>query len=231
MRIEGNDAVVEYCHFHDLVQESDDQGALDMFYNYSYRGNVIRYNLWEEIRGGSLNGSAGVRLDDMISGQKIYGNIFRNVGGVHFGAVQIHGGKDNLVENNVIFNCNIGVSFSPWGQSRWDEALKREEVERKIHVEVDIDSPLYREHYPELKESILANVDRNFVRNNLIIGCRRMFYNDKGQNYFKNNHGISIGEDPVTESLKYYLSPKVLASFGLQPIPYEEIGPEGARLF
>ncbi len=227
MRIEGNDVVIEYCHFHDLVKESDDQGALDIFYNYGYRGNVIRFNLWENIRGGSLHGSAGVRLDDMISGQSIYGNVFNNVGGVHFGAVQIHGGKDNLVENNVIYNCNFGVSFSPWGQARWDEALTREEVQKKIHGEVDIDSSLYRERYPELKGDIHANVDRNIVRNNLIVGCRRMFYDDKGQNYLQNNHGISIGEDPVTESLEYYLSPEVLAKYGLKPIPFKEIGPKG----
>ncbi|MBR7003391.1 MAG: right-handed parallel beta-helix repeat-containing protein [Bacteroidales bacterium] len=227
MRIEGNDVVIEYCHFHDLVKESDDQGALDIFYNYGYRGNVIRFNLWENIRGGSLHGAAGVRLDDMISGQSIYGNIFNNVGGVHFGAVQIHGGKDNLVENNVIYNCNFGVSFSPWGQARWDEALTREEVQKKIHGEVDIDSSLYKERYPELKGDIHANVDRNIVRNNLVVGCRRMFYDDKGQNYLQNNHGISIGEDPVTESLEYYLSPEVLAKYGLKPIPFNEIGPKG----
>lgn len=227
MRIEGNDVVIEYCHFHDLVKESDDQGALDIFYNYGYRGNVIRFNLWENIRGGSLHGAAGVRLDDMISGQSIYGNIFNNVGGVHFGAVQIHGGKDNLVENNVIYDCNFGVSFSPWGQARWDEALTREEVQKKIHGEVDIDSSLYKERYPELKGDIHANVDRNIVRNNLIVGCRRMLYDDKGQNYLQNNHGISIGEDPVTESLEYYLSPEVLAKYGLKPIPFKEIGPKG----
>ncbi|MBP5486334.1 MAG: right-handed parallel beta-helix repeat-containing protein [Bacteroidales bacterium] len=226
MRIEGNDTVIEYCHFHDLVKESDDQGALDMFYNYGYRGNVIRFNLWENIRGGSIHGSAGVRLDDMISGQYIYGNIFRNVGGVHFGAVQIHGGKDNLVENNLIYDCNFGVSFSPWGQSRWDEALEREEVQKKIHGEVDIESSLYKERYPELNGDIHANVDRNIVRNNLIVGCRRMFYDDKGQNYLQNNHGISIGEDPVTESLEYYLLPEVLAKYGLKPIPFKEIGPK-----
>lgn len=227
MRIEGNDVVIEYCHFHDLVKESDDQGALDIFYNYGYRGNVIRFNLWENIRGGSLHGAAGVRLDDMISGQSIYGNIFNNVGGVHFGAVQIHGGKDNLVENNIIYNCNFGVSFSPWGQARWDEALTRDEVQKKIHGEVDIDSSLYKERYPELKGDIHANVDRNIVRNNLVVGCRRMFYDDKGQNYLQNNHGISIGEDPVTESLEYYLSPEVLAKYGLKPIPFNEIGPKG----
>ena len=232
MRFEGNDIVVEYCHFHDLVQESDDQGAIDIFYNYGYRGNVIRYNLLENIRGGSLHGSAGVRFDDMISGQKVYGNIFRNVGGGHFGGVQIHGGKDNVVENNLFYNCNIGVSFSPWGQAHWDEALTREEVVKRLYEEVDIDSPLYRERYPELAGDIHSNVDRNIIRNNLMVGCGRMFYDEKGQNSIINNSALSTGEDAeLSKPLEYYLSPEVLASFGLKPIPYKEIGPEGSRLF
>jgi len=74
------------------------------------------------------------------------------------------------------------------------------------------------------------HVDRNIIRNNIAVGCRRMFYDEKGQNLLENNHGISIGEDPVTESLGYYLSPEVLAGFGLKPIPYKEIGPEGSVL-
>ena len=230
MRIDGSEALVEFNHFHDLVRESDDQGGLDMFYNYGYRGVVVRYNLWENILGGSLHGAAGVRFDDMISGQTVYGNIFRNVGAVHFGAVQIHGGKDNVVENNVFFHCNIGVSFSPWGQAVWDRALERDEVVSQLHDEIDIDGPLYTGRYPDLMVDIHDHVDRNIIRNNIAVGCRRMFYDENGQNFLENNHGISIGEDPVTESLGYYLSPEVLAGFGLKPIPYKQIGPEGSVL-
>lgn len=229
LNLGGNDIIVEYNYFHDLVQESDDQGGIDIFYNYSYRGIVVRYNLWENILGGSLHGSAGVRFDDMISGQEVYGNIFKNVGGVHFGGVQIHGGKDNIVDNNVFYDCNIGVSFSPWGRDRWEEALTRPEVVKRLYEDVDINGELFRSRYPGLAESIHSNVDRNIIVNNLMVGCRAMFYDNKGQNYMKNNHGISIGEDPVTESLEYYLNPEVLKSFGLKPIPYKEIGLEGRK--
>ncbi|MBO6249711.1 MAG: right-handed parallel beta-helix repeat-containing protein [Bacteroidales bacterium] len=229
LNLGGNDILVEYNYFHDLVQESDDQRGIDIFYNYSLRGVVVRYNLWENIRGGSLHGSAGVRFDDMISGQLVYGNIFKNVGGGHFGGVQIHGGKDNVVENNLFYNCNIGVSFSPWGQEKWEEALTRPEVIKKLYEDVDINGNLYRSRYPDLAKDIHSDVDRNIIVNNLMVGCRGMFYDDKGQNYMKNNHGISIGENPVMESLEYYLDPKVLESFGLKPIPFREIGMDGRR--
>ena len=223
--LNANDVTIEYNHFHDLVTESDDQGAIDIYYNYSFRGILIRYNLWENITGGSLHGSAGVRFDDMISGQTVYGNIFRNVGGVHFGGVQIHGGKDNVVENNVFYECNLAVSFSPWGQEKWEGALQDEITRKRLYEEVDITGPLYVGRYPELAKDIHSDVDRNIIRNNLVVGCRDMFYRENGNNTLQGNVGLSMGDDPMPpKPLEYYLSPEVLARFGLQPVPFEEIG-------
>ena len=231
MRIDGSEALVELNHFHDLVRESDDQGGIDMYYNYGYRGVVIRYNLWEDILGGSLCGAAGVRFDDMISGQVVYGNIFRNVGAVHFGAVQIHGGKDNVVDNNIFYRCHFGVSFSPWSQEGWDKALEREEVKNQLHSDIDIDGALYTGRYPDLKVDIHKNVNRNIIRNNLAVGCKKMFNDERGVNLLQNNSALFMGESAEKiKSLEYYLDPEVLAGFGLKPIPYKEIGPEGSDL-
>ena len=227
MRIDGSETLIEFNHFHDLVKESDDQGGIDMFYNYGYRGVVIRYNLWEDILGGSVCGAAGVRFDDMISGQLVYGNIFRNVGAVHFGAVQIHGGKDNLVENNVFYNCRAGVSFSPWSQESWDRQLDGETVRDQLHGDIDIDGQLYQERYPELKVDIRDHVNRNIIRNNLAVGCQELFHNEKGFNLLQNNSALFLGGSAELEkSLEYYLAPEILAGFGLKPIPYKEIGPK-----
>ena len=44
LRVEGNEHVIEYNEISDVVNESDDQGGLDMWYNLSYQGNIIRYN-------------------------------------------------------------------------------------------------------------------------------------------------------------------------------------------
>ena len=228
MRIDGSCALVEYNHFHDLVKESDDQGGIDMFFNYGYRGVVIRYNFWENILGGSLHGAAGVRFDDMISGQLVYGNIFRNVGALHFGAVQIHGGKDNVVDNNVFYKCHVGVSFSPWTQKSWDSQLASEQVRMQLHEDIDIDGPLYRERYPALNEDIHGNLNRNFIKNNLAVGCPKMFNNEQGYNVLQNNSALFMGESAESiKPLEYFLSPEVLAAFGLQPIPYRNIGPYG----
>lgn len=86
MRIEGNDHLIELNLIRKVVEESDDQGGIDMFGNPLYRGVVIRWNRWSDIRGGTHNGAAGVRLDDMISGIVVHGNLFERRGAVALGA-------------------------------------------------------------------------------------------------------------------------------------------------
>jgi len=143
MRLEGNDFTIEYNEISQVVNESDDQGALDMWYNPSYRGVSIRFNRWSDITGGTHSGAAGVRLDDMISGVTIYGNIFERCGARLFGGVQIHGGKDNLVENNLFIQCNAAVTFHVLDEKRWLEQLDSPEMKEQIFREVDIRSPFY----------------------------------------------------------------------------------------
>jgi len=222
MRMEGNDFTIEFNEISHVVNESDDQGALDMWYNPSYRGVVVRYNHWSDITGGTHSGAAGVRLDDMISGVLIFGNIFERTGSVIFGGVQIHGGKDNLVENNLFYNCLAAVSFSRWGENRWHKELDTLLIREKIFKEVDILSPIYQSKYPELK-TLRENADVNTVKNNLIVDCKNQF--------LRNKAGVQILENnPVLESggktLEECCATEFLNKYGLKPIPYQQIGPK-----
>lgn len=222
MRLEGNDFTIEYNEVSHVVNESDDQGAVDIFYNPSYRGINIRFNRWSDISGGTHSGAAGVRLDDMISGVTISGNIFERCGAALFGGVQIHGGKDNLVENNLFYACLAAVSFSRWGEKRWLEQLDTPVMKAKLYSDVDIDSPLYLNKYPELK-TIRENADVNTVKNNLIVDCKNEF--------LRNKAGIQVLENnPVLQAngkkAEAFCTSKILKKYGLQPIPVEKIGPK-----
>jgi hypothetical protein len=221
MRLEGNDFLIEYNQISHVVSESDDQGGIDIFYNPSYQGIVIRYNHWSDITGGTRHGAAGVRLDDMISGVHIYGNIFERCGALHFGGVQIHGGKDNVVENNLFYKCFAAVSFSPWGEERWLRQLDSPVIKTKIHEEVNINSPVYLEKYPLLKD-LRLDPDKNIVVNNLIVDCKNMFLRNNNSQIFRNNYSI----DSENRSIEAFCSPEILKNYGLQPIPINEIGPK-----
>ena len=142
MRIEGNDHLVEFNQVDHVVQESDDQGGIDMWGNPSYRGVVIRFNRWQDIGGGEIPcGQAGIRFDDAISGILVYGNLFERTSNGHFGGVQIHGGQNNIIDNNVFVGCRYGISFSSWGQKRWEEYLQRSHIQNLLYTDVNIRLP------------------------------------------------------------------------------------------
>lgn len=225
--VNANDVLIEYNHFSDLVRESDDQGGIDMYFDYSLRGLVIRYNYWENILGGTNHGAAAIRFDDIISGEKIYGNVFVNCGSKRFGAVQIHGGKDNYVENNLFYNCHAAVSFSPWTRKYWNERLDMEVSKQRMYEAVDINSELYQTRYPELKNDLHANLNVNYINNNLLVGCTRDIIHKSPkeekmdvQSILKDNVNLESAE----KDLAYYLQDSVLKSHGLKPIPFSEIG-------
>lgn len=219
MRLDGNDMLVEYNEVSFVVNESDDQGAVDMFYNPAYRGNVFRYNYWSDVSGGTKHGAAGIRLDDMISGTLIYGNVFEKCGVLDFGAVQIHGGKENIIDNNVFYNCHAAVSFSPWSDDRWLKELESDRMKKMLYEDVDINSPVYVSRYPELKK-IREGLFENTVSNNLIVDCKKDYRKlDKRQTLI-NNHVISSGG----KNLRQLCEAKLLSQYNIKPIPLAEIG-------
>jgi len=188
MRIEGNDHLVEYNLGEFLVQESDDQGAIDMWSNASYRGCVMRYNHWRDVSGGDVPcGQGGIRFDDAISGMVVYGNIFERTSNGHFGGVQIHGGHMNIIDNNIFIDCNHAVSFSPWSLERFQKYIN-EGINAKLYKEVNIDLPPYSDRYPSLKA--LKDDSRHNISSvwrNIITGTDTPFYHaPKGTDFCDN---------------------------------------------
>ncbi len=222
LRIEGNDVDIAYNQCFDLVRESDDQGGLDIFYNYSYRRVNLYYNHWKNILGGMYAGAAAIRFDDLISGHVVYGNVMERCGGGNFGGVQINGGKDIWISNNVFWDCQYAISCNAWDESGWKS--KYEGQKDKVEA-VNALGPIYRMHYPELGEPNDANLGRNYASDNLVIGARNL--HKGGERFiFENNTLLKLEEAPGLESV---LKDAYLENFGLQPIPFDEIGPKANR--
>jgi hypothetical protein len=222
IRLEGNDHLLEFNDIHHVVLETDDQGGLDMHYNPTYRGNVLRHNFWHDIGSGGVPcGQAGVRLDDAICGVLIYGNVFHRCSHALFGGVQIHGGKENVLDNNLFVDCDYAVSFSPWGANRWKTFLG--EAARSGRL---ITNELYFGRYPALTR-LGENADVNSVWRNLVVNCGGLLTRDRGIQDVMDN--LLVGGDPGfvdAARLNFALKPdaRVFAQFGFRPIPFEEIG-------
>jgi hypothetical protein len=189
-----------------------------MFGNPLYRGVVIRWNRWSDIGGGTQHGAAGVRLDDMISGVAVYGNIFERCGAVNFGGVQIHGGKENLVEGNLFIDCLAGLSFSRWNEKRWLESIER--------FLPQASKVPYANRYPELA-SLKTNPNVNLICRNVFAGCDSTFLRDgKVQKVALNGVTSQTQEIPDTGSGRSFAADVALfKSLLFEPIPLDEIGP------
>ena len=107
---EGYDNVIEYNEIRHFGLSTNLPGGI---YAYALKrpesvgGTVIRFNKIADAVGYGMespgkwgpNPGWGIWLDDMISNTAIYGNVLvRNLRG----GVVLHGGKDNVIENNIM---------------------------------------------------------------------------------------------------------------------------------
>ena len=228
MRVEGNDHVIEFNEIHEMVRESDDQGGLDMFANPSFRGVVIRYNYWHDIGTPYATpcGQAGIRLDDAISGIWIYGNVFRKCSNSAFGAIQLHGGKDDVIVNNVFADCLFGISFSGWGPDAWKRFLDSGGVQQQLHGEVEISQPPYSTKYPALAR-IYENEGVHQIWRNVAFSCGTFLTRDRGiQDLMDNQTTLTDPgfEDATKGDFRLTADSALLKTPGWRPIPFSEIG-------
>jgi len=226
LRVEGNEHLIEFNEVFQVVLESDDQGAVDMFGNPTYRGVIYRYNYWHHL--GTWDGTgdtshtqrAGIRLDDAICGVWIYGNIFQrcSTGKTHFGGVQIHGGKENVVERNLFIDTAAAVSFTPWGDTRW-----RGFVEKALDAP-NIDRNLYLARYPSLA-SLAEGHDLNRVRSNVTLRCPTLSLRAPPGTAWIDNRELGAQSDlPEGPDGRIQWNEESAARLNLAHIPFAKMG-------
>jgi hypothetical protein len=228
IRVEGYEHVVEWNEIHSVVYEADDQAGIDIYGNPAYRGIILRYNFWHHIGSGHhVAGQSGIRLDDFISRVLMYGNVFYRASGGRFGGIQIHGGKDNIADNNLLVDCKYAFSFSPWGTARWQARLASEQTRAVIRRGgVDVRNPPHSTRYPDLAH-MQRDADRNFVWRNAVARCGRFSVRERGVNQLVDN--VAFGSDPgfaAPGRRDFRLLPDstLYRRFGFRPIPFEQIG-------
>lgn len=173
--IAGNDHMIEGNELYDLCLVASDCGAVYSGRDWSFRGNQLRFNRIHDIPGYGLsraderaatvqysspNVAVGIYLDDAVSGFNVYGNVLYRIG--RYG-IQIGGGRDNLVTNNVIVDAFPALVVDErWATYRWtmnSEALQR----------VPYDRPPWSIRYPRLAAPMrnLKWPEGNEIRHNV----------------------------------------------------------------
>ena len=111
MGFRGNEHVIEYNEIHSVCYESNDAGAIYTGRDWTFRGNVLRYNYMHHLCGFQGRGCNGIYLDDQMSSALIYGNLFYKTIRPAF----IGGGRDSTIENNVFVDCDPALHIDARG--------------------------------------------------------------------------------------------------------------------
>ncbi len=157
----GNDHLIEFNEIHDVCKESNDAGAIYAGRDWSARGMMIRHNYIYDIHGYQRKGCIGVYLDDMFSGTRVYGNVFYNVTRATF----IGGGRDNIIENNIIIKSSIPVHIDARG--RRVTKMINTIMKNKLQA-MPYQSKLWRSRYPEL--ATIWSDQPEMPKGNVIVG-------------------------------------------------------------
>jgi hypothetical protein len=162
--LKGNEHVLEFNEIHHVTLETGDAGAIHTGRDWTWRGNIIRYNYFHHIQGPGLHGSMAVYLDDWASGFTVFGNVFYKAGR----ATMIGGGRDNVVENNVYIQCTPSLHVDArglgWASYYFDGTDS--DLFRKMD-DMNFRNPPYSEKYPELLK--LYSDEPAVPKNNRII--------------------------------------------------------------
>lgn len=225
--LSGNDHIIEFNEFHHILLETHDAGAFYHGRDWTWRGNVVRYNFFHHLGAGDVQ---AVYLDDWAGGTLVYGNICHGAGR----GVLIGGGRDNIVENNIFVDCRVGVHIDQrgigWAKSYFD-CTDNTLFDRLAAVNGT--QPPYTERYPAL--ATLLDDEPALAKNNLV--ARNVFVGGRWLNLadglteetpylrFVDNY---IGEDPGFRdpaALDFRLKEdSPVFALGFQPIPVERIG-------
>lgn len=236
----GNNHIIEYNVIHDVCLESSDAGAIYSGRSWSYYGNEIRYNCIYNLGSGDFKPN-GIYFDDALSGQKAYGNLLLNIPG---NGILVGGGRDITVENNMIVNAATPIYYD----DRAIESIKNKkggwfghskvpgEGLWKTLKEVDVNSPEWKEAFPELSElsddfnnlddpMFAANPAFSSVRYNVIVNPMKKLgytartvrlYGDVSENLF-----YTFAEKPFKDDGVYVLKE---TQENFTPLPLEEMG-------
>lgn len=95
----SNYITIEYNYIHNVLTQTSDSGAIYAGRNGAGHGTVVRYNIIDTTGDPDRGHNAvGIYLDDIMSGQEIYGNI---IYGVSADYIFVNGGRENKIHDNI----------------------------------------------------------------------------------------------------------------------------------
>ncbi|WP_176706141.1 OmpL47-type beta-barrel domain-containing protein [Paenibacillus hemerocallicola] len=164
--IDGNDNIVENNEIFAVVKETRDAGAIYSGRNYTNQGNMIRNNVIHDVYGDEKQGAHAIYMDDALSGTTIKSNVFFNLNR----AVFIHGGRDHVVDSNLIAKSKESIGIVNLSGGGGSALLGPSGTLRTTYMEMPVSSDLWKARFPTL-ENLFSDEPHlpkyNTITNNL----------------------------------------------------------------
>lgn len=242
----GNDHIFEYNHIHDVTLNSNDTSPWYMGRNPSDRGNIVRYNFFDNC-GNPNRMNMGIYCDDSSTDVYVYGNVFNEMKTEH-GVLFSNTGWHLVMKNNIVINpiahtAVISANYYTWAAPQAKDMFGENGLIRKrLEQDVNFKTPPYSTRYPELlpyldviregKEWESMRTRGNLLEGNLIVGGPenpiKLLGGEYAQMEGKNNWVTR--EDPGFVDMKnknFMLNPEAAAYkkiLGFQPVPFDRMG-------
>ena len=108
----GNDIIIRNNIFDNVVNATQDSGAIYSRLYATYRGNEITNNIFRNIRTYKIaeryGDATAIYCDDLLPGVKVESNVFQNCSK----AATFGGGKAHKFNNNLVYNCRSAVGYT-----------------------------------------------------------------------------------------------------------------------
>jgi len=241
----GNEHIIEYNYMHEVVLHSADAGAVYSGRDWTMYGNVMRYNVLENVGSDEFK-PCGIYWDDTLAGQTAYGNLLINVRGNGF---LVGGGRDNTVVNNIILNSDIPIHFDArardaitkngWYTSGRDKNCGTWQGLASFRK----NSEAFAQKYPQVMDihndfdniddpNFCMNPSNALVKNNVLVYTDRpdiaTLLGDGVERFGKVEYNLSFAsadECLDNDDGSYKLKDEVLAQLdNFEPIPVQRIG-------
>ena len=181
----GNDHVIANNHIFDVCKETGDAGAIYTGRDWTAQGTIISDNRLHSIPANmDKGGTVGIYLDDQASGITVRNN---QIDGMNLG-VQIGGGRNNLIEGNILSNqataaIHLDARGTTWQKEHTDDPTWTLRTRLK---DIPYASPIYRKKYPNLAQILDDEPGApkyNIIRNNRITGTKTLRIQDRADSY------------------------------------------------
>ncbi|MHC4982108.1 MAG: right-handed parallel beta-helix repeat-containing protein [Planctomycetota bacterium] len=224
----GNEHTIEFNELYNLCWEAEDNGAIYTGREWSGRGTKVQYNFIHHVTGYAAVGAQGIYLDDMACGNIIRGNILYKVQR----AMMIGGGRDNIIEDNLAYECDKALWFDSRGMGKQRHSAEVDGGWRKALLEMPYTKPPWSTRYPKLvgilDDPVWPGAPRgNIMRRNVFVKCGGKVISPAVSEYSTLEDNLFVDDDaalrldvrPRPESPVFDKIPR------LKQMPLSKIGP------